>query len=70
MKVSVKNRTEKMFEVTFVADRYVMTVHVAIPFAGDEQDAILDARDIIIEEYGFNPESHCFDVTAQLLGYN
>lgn len=65
-------RTEKMFEVTFIATYYTLMVNTSVPYDTEDAEslAILNARDMIEDMYGFNPESHAYEIVAELLGYN
>lgn len=59
------------YDVTFVADRFVITVTASVPAREDEADydddpsAIDAAREAIIATYGFDPEPYAFQVLVQ-----
>jgi hypothetical protein len=59
------------YDVTFVADRFVITVTASVPAREDEvdydddQSAIDVARETIIAEHGFDPSAYAFQVLVQ-----
>jgi hypothetical protein len=59
------------YDVTFVADRFVITVTAGVPVRDDEADydddpsAIDVARQTIIDEHGFDPSAYAFQVLVR-----
>jgi len=62
---------EQYYDVTFIADYFVMTVTASVPVRDNEADyaddpsAIDVARDIIVDRYGFDPEAYAYDITVE-----
>lgn len=62
---------EQYYDVTFIADYFVMTVTASVPVRANEQDydddqSVIDvAKDIIVDRYGFDPQAYAYDVTVE-----
>lgn len=62
---------EQYYDVTFIADYFVMTVTAGVPSRENERDydadpsAIDVAKDIIVGRYGFDPEAYAYDITVE-----
>ena len=62
---------EQYFDVTFIADYFVMTVTAGVPSRDNERDhdddpsAIDVAKDIIVGRYGFDPVVYAYDILVE-----
>ncbi len=63
---------QKYYDVTFVADRFVITVTAGVPARDDDDPAYSEdpsaidvARQIVIDGHGFDPEAYAYDVLVE-----
>lgn len=64
---------QKYYDVTFVADRFVITVTAGVPARDDDDPAYSEdpsaidvARQIVIDDHGFDPEVYAYDVLVEV----
>jgi hypothetical protein len=67
-----KDMKQKYYDVTFVADRFVITVTAGVPARDDDDPAYSEdpsaidvARQIVIDGHGFDPEAYAYDVLVE-----